>query len=63
MIEIKNMRNREEVITSLEYRLIRYPVKRHTHTNDDELNEYIKEIVEKPNNGKIRNNRLITISI
>jgi hypothetical protein len=40
-------KNREEVIKSLEYRLIRYPVKRHAHTNDDELNEYIKEIVEK----------------
>jgi very-short-patch-repair endonuclease len=40
-------KNREEVIKSLEYRLIRYPVKRHAHTNDDELNKYIKEIVEK----------------
>jgi hypothetical protein len=40
-------KNREEVIKSLDYRLIRYSVKRHAHINDDELNEHIKDIVEK----------------
>lgn len=40
-------KNREEVIKSLDYRLIRYSIKRHAHINDDELNEHIKDIVEK----------------
>ena len=40
-------KNREEVIKSLDYRLIRYSVKRHAHINDDELNEHIKDIIEK----------------
>lgn len=38
-------KNREEIIKSLDYKLIRYPVK--IHADDEELNKYIKEIVGK----------------
>ena len=45
--DLEYEKNREEVIKSLDYRLIRYSVKRHAHINDNKLNEHIKEIVEK----------------